>query len=151
MSGFVCDGVRLPERAFVQRRAEYMLDVIGAGATATCTSNWNQIWKDSPEAGKLEREIERIHQEGQSRPATSTGTHPEFASSWMKQLGLLTQRGFVCYWRNPMYIYPKLIVPIISGLLVGFTFFGATNSLQGCQNKLFVRVYVMTSWTQGIG
>lgn len=122
-----------------------MLDIIGAGATATCSTDWNQIWNKSPEAAELDREIERIHEEGRPRPVVSTGTSSEFASSWMKQLALLTHRGFVCYWRNPMYIYSKLIVSIISGTVIGFTFFGSTNSLQGCQDKLFVRACRMTS------
>ena len=120
-------------------RAEYMLDVIGAGATATCTTDWHQVWEDSPEAAELDLEIERIHEEGRSRPVVSTGHHSEFASSWIKQLALLTHRGFVCNWRNPVYIYSKLTVCIPAGLVIGFTFFGATNSLQGCQDKLFVR------------
>ena len=130
---------RQPNLLCALLRAEYMLDVIGTGATATCTTDWHQIWKDSPEAAKLDLEIERIHEEGRSRPDVSTGTHSEFASSWMKQLALLTHRGFACNWRNPVYIYSKLSVCAPAGLIVGFTFFGATNSLQGCQDKLFVR------------
>ncbi|KAI9569372.1 hypothetical protein HD554DRAFT_2093381 [Boletus coccyginus] len=117
--------------------AEYMLDVIGAGATATCATDWHQVWKDSPEAAKLDLEIDRIHREGRSRSVVSTRAHPEFASSWMKQLALLTHRGFVCNWRNPIYIYSKLVTCVTTGLVTSFTFFGATNSLQGCQDKLF--------------
>ncbi|KAF8557467.1 pleiotropic drug resistance ABC transporter [Imleria badia] len=117
--------------------AEYMLDVIGAGATATCTTDWHQVWKDSPEAAMLDLEIERIHQEGLSRPVVSTETHSEFASSWIQQVALLSQRGFVCNWRNPVYIYAKMTVCIVAGLIIGFTFFRTTNSLQGCQNKFF--------------
>ena len=119
-----------------------MLDAIGAGATATCTTDWNKVWKDSPEAAKLDLEIERIHQEGlSSRPIVCTKTHSEFASSWIQQLALLTHRGFVCNWRNPLYIYSKMAVCIVAGLIIGFTFFGTMNSLQGCQNKFFVRAF----------
>ena len=120
-----------------------MLDVIGAGATATCTTDWHQIWKDSPEAAKLDLEIERIHHDGLSRPVASTEAHSEFASSWIQQLVLLTHRGFVCNWRNPTYIYSKLAVCFVSGLIVGFTFFRTMNSLQGCQDKFFVRGFHM--------
>lgn len=116
-----------------------MLDVIGAGATATCTTDWHQVWKDSPEATQVNLEIERIHQEGQSRPVVSTGTHSEFASSWMKQLVLLTHRGFMCNWRGTAYTCSVLFGYTATGLITGFTFFGATNSLQGCQDKLYVR------------
>ena len=132
-------------------RAEYMLDVIGAGATATCTTDWHQVWKHSPEAAELDLELERIHAEGRSRPVVSTGHHSEFASSWIKQLALLTHRGFVCNWRNPVYIYSKLTVCVPAGLVIGFTFFRATNSLQGCQDKLFVRGLRVLLHTRGIG
>lgn len=118
-----------------------MLDVIGAGATATCTTDWNQVWRESPEAVELEQVIQRINREGCSRPVPCIESHPVFASSWMKQLGLLTRRGLVCYWRNPTYIYAKLLFCIVGGLSTGLTFLGATDSLLGCQAKLFVRVF----------
>jgi ATP-binding cassette subfamily G (WHITE) protein 2 (SNQ2) len=133
-------------------RAEYMLDVIGAGATAMCTTDWHQVWTDSPEAVALDLEIERIHEEGRSRPVVSTGTDSEFASSWMKQFALLIHRGFVCNWRNPVYIYAKPAISIPGGLIIGFTFFRVTNSLQGCQDKLFVRALrVLPLRARGIG
>ncbi|KAF8557465.1 pleiotropic drug resistance ABC transporter [Imleria badia] len=116
--------------------AEYMLDVIGVGATATCTTDWHQVWNDSPEAVKLELEIDRIHQEGRYRPVVSTEMHSKFASSWIQQLALLIHRGFVCNWRNAAYIYSKLVVCVVAGLVIGFTFFGATNFLWGCPNSL---------------
>ena len=119
--------------------ADYMLDVIGAGAMATCTTDWHQIWKAFPEAARLDLGIDGIHKDGQSRHVASTGTHSEFAGSWVKQLALLTQRGYVCTWRNPMYIYAKLFVFVAAGLSIGFPFFRTTNSLQGSQDKLFLR------------
>lgn len=127
-------------------RAEYVLDVIGAGATATCTTDWNKVWKVSPEAAMLDLEIERICQKGRSsRPVVSTKTHPEFASSWLQQLAALIQRGFVCIWRNPAFVYSNLVLCVAAGLVIGFTFFGTTNSLQGCQDKLFVRALAYRS------
>ena len=151
MSVAILDGVSLVEHAVSILRAEYMLDVIGAGATATCTTDWHQVWKDSPEAANLDLEIESIREEGRSRPVVSTGMHSEFVSSWMKQVALLTHRGFVCIWRNPAYIYSKLAVCVAAGLIIGFTFFGATNSLQGCQDKLFVRAWRASFRARGIG
>ena len=128
-----------------------MLDVVGAGATATCTTDWHQVWKDSTEAAKLDLEIDRIYREGRSRSVVSTGTHAEFASSWVKQLALLTHRGFVCNWRNLVYIYAKLVISVFAGLIIGFTFHGATNSLQGYQDKLFVRALCVSFPAGAIG
>ena len=151
MSDVIVDGVLVAEYSVRILRAEYMLDVIGAGATATCTTDWHQIWKDSPEAANLDLAIERIHEEGRSRPVVSTGAHSEFATSWMQQLALLIHRGFVCNWRNPAYIYSKMAICVPAGLIVGFTFFGVTNSLQGCQDKLFVRPLRVPLRARGIG
>ncbi|KAH7882924.1 ABC-2 type transporter-domain-containing protein [Phlebopus sp. FC_14] len=119
--------------------AEYMLDVIGAGATASSSVDWHQVWKASAEASELQLEIERFHIQGRERPAleSSSGKHSEFATSWMTQVVALTRRGFESYWRNPTYLLAKLVLNIAGGLLIGFTFFRTKDTSQGTQNKLF--------------
>ncbi|KAG2073832.1 hypothetical protein BDR04DRAFT_1178890 [Suillus decipiens] len=117
--------------------AEYMLDVIGAGATASSSVDWHDIWKRSPEAVELQAQIERIHAEGRARPSVETERRSEFATSWIHQVVVLTQRNFLAYWRNPTYLMAKIILNIVGGLLIGFTFFKSKDTLQGMQNKLF--------------
>jgi hypothetical protein len=56
-------------------RAEYVLDVIGAGATATSEQDWYNIWKAPPESVAVQEEVNKIHTEGRSRP----GRYPELA------------------------------------------------------------------------
>lgn len=55
--------------ADIENPAEYMLEVIGAGATANSDIEWSSTWQNSKEAEQLQRDIERIHTEGKSRPA----------------------------------------------------------------------------------
>lgn len=119
-------------------RAEYMLDVIGAGATASTSVDWHSIWKNSPEAATLQGEIENIHNESRARPVVQAARPTEFATSWYHQLVALTQRNFQAYWRNPTYLIAKFALCIAGGLLIGFTFYKTSDSLQGTQNKLFV-------------
>lgn len=75
--------------------AEYILQVIGAGASATTDRDWNQVWKESPEATKLQHEIESIHEDGRKRPAVETTLHTEFATGWLHQLVTLLHRDIL--------------------------------------------------------
>ncbi|KAG9127487.1 hypothetical protein FRC07_013165 [Ceratobasidium sp. 392] len=117
--------------------AEYMLDVIGAGATAKSDTDWHAAWKKAPESTSLEDELKSLHQRGLEQAVGETGDHPEFATGKMNQLASLLRRSFRHYVRSPTYIMSKLALNILAGLFMGFTFFQADNSIQGSQNKLF--------------
>lgn len=121
------------------RSAEYMLEAIGAGATATSSQDWPLVWTKSPEADQVNQDIEQIHITGRQKPAVQATFISEFATSWLYQTWELTKRNYVAYWRDPMYLIAKLALNIFGGLFIGFTFFKASNSQQGTQNKLFVR------------
>ncbi|KAF8069197.1 pleiotropic drug resistance ABC transporter [Lyophyllum atratum] len=123
--------------------AEFMLDVIGAGATATSEQDWHAIWKKSPEAAKTQQELEAIHREGRSRPPVRATIRSEFATPWYHQLKELLFRDSRAHWRNPTYLMAKVVLNIFGGLFIGFTFFKAKNSQQGVQNQLFA-VYMAT-------
>lgn len=116
-----------------------MLEVIGAGATATSRQDWPLAWIQSPEAHRVNQEIERIHIAGRQKPTVQAAFISEFATSWLYQTWELTKRNHIAYWRDPMYLIAKLALNIFGGLFIGFTFFKASNSQQGTQNKLFVR------------
>lgn len=122
-------------------RAEYILTSIGAGATATSTIDWHEVWLNSPEADELEKEIEEIHIEGRSRPPVETAQKHEFATPWFYQMSLLFRRECEAHWRDPTYLMAKIALNIVAGLFIGFTFFKAKDSIQGTQNHLFVRVH----------
>lgn len=114
-----------------------MLDVIGAGAAATTTINWHDVWKKSPEATAIVNEIHRIHQEGRSRPAVGTKLHTEYSTSWAHQTLIVAQRSAAAIWRDPTYVTAKLVLNIAAGLFIGFTFWKSPSTMQGIQNKLF--------------
>ncbi|KAJ8508468.1 hypothetical protein ONZ45_g9277 [Pleurotus djamor] len=117
--------------------AEFILDVIGAGATATADKDWHQIWEKSPEAQNLQVAIEEIHAEGKRKGAVEATFRGKFSASWSYQFALLFKRDFLSHWRNPTYLMAKLILNICAGLFIGFTFFKAPDTQQGIQNKLF--------------
>lgn len=115
-----------------------MLDVIGAGATATTDRDWHDIWKNTPEAKSVEDSIQQIYADGKNKPPVEVTLRSEYATGWMNQFVQLLRRDMMFRWRNPTYLIAKLTLNICGGLFIGFTFFKAKNSQQGTQNKLFV-------------
>ena len=95
--------------------AEFMLDVIGAGATAKSEQNWYDIWQQSKEAAELQREIDEIRADGLNRPPVETTRHSEFAASWGNQAVELMRRSAQRHWRDPTYLLAKLVLNIVGG------------------------------------
>ena len=120
-----------------QLRAEYILDVTGAGATAQSDTDWYEVWRRSKEADIVQDEIEKIHADGRSHPAVEATYKSEFATTWPYQVAVLFGRDCQAHWRDATYIMAKIALNISSGLLIGFTFFKAKDSIQGSQNKIF--------------
>jgi len=118
--------------------AEYILDVIGAGATATTDTDWHGTWKDSPQAKAVHEELDVLLEEGRKRHAINTEQHSEFSTLWIFQVRTLWERDIVRHWRDPTYLLSKLALNIVAALFIGFTFFQAKDSIQGTQNKIFV-------------
>ncbi|KIJ51214.1 hypothetical protein M422DRAFT_158653 [Sphaerobolus stellatus SS14] len=118
--------------------AEYMLDVIGAGATAHSTVDWRKVWQQSPQKQQMEVELQAILAKGKEGPViTNDGPIHEHAASIGLQFKELTKRAAVNYIRSPSYLLSRAVVNIASGLLIGFTFFKAKNTIQGAQNHMF--------------
>ncbi|KAK7025542.1 ATP-binding cassette transporter snq2 [Paramarasmius palmivorus] len=117
--------------------AEFMLDVIGAGATATSEQDWHEIWKNSSEKTQLDIEVDRIHSEGRTRPPVQASFEHEFATPWYFQTWELLKRNCQSHYRDPIYLVAKFVLCIFAGIFIGFSFFKAKDSQQGTQNKLF--------------
>jgi ATP-binding cassette subfamily G (WHITE) protein 2 (SNQ2) len=117
--------------------AEYILDVIGAGATASTSDDWHSLWKNSPNAKEADEELDTLLQDGRKRHAVDTAQHSEFSTSWLYQVMTLWEREAIRHWRDPTYLLAKLALNVVAALFVGFTFFKAKDSIQGTQNKIF--------------
>ena len=134
---FISSAFRFSTQPHSRDRAEFMLDVIGAGAASTTTVDWHHVWEKSPEATSIAREIQRVHQEGRNRPAVETSLHTEYSTSWIHQTLVVSQRSAAAIWRDPTYVTAKLMMNIAAGLFIGFTFWKSPSTMQGTQNKLF--------------
>jgi ABC-type multidrug transport system permease subunit len=69
--------------------------------------------------------------ERQRRPKIHEG------ASISTQYILIQQRSFQLYWRSPVYLRGKIVLNLVAGLFLGFTFYKEPNSAQGLQNKMF--------------
>jgi ATP-binding cassette subfamily G (WHITE) protein 2 (PDR) len=128
--------------------AEYMLTMVGAGATGKSTKDWHEVWKSSQEAKDVQTELERIKQEmGSQHSGDNDRQHTEFAMPFTNQLYEVTVRVFEQYWRTPGYIYSKILLGVASALFIGFSFFHANSSQQGIQDIIFSIFMITTIFT----
>jgi ATP-binding cassette subfamily G (WHITE) protein 2 (SNQ2) len=118
--------------------AEYILDVIGAGATATTDTDWHGTWKSSPQAEAVDEELDALLSDGRRRHAIDTEQHSEFSTPWIFQVKILWERDIARHWRDPTYLMSKFALNVVAALFIGFTFFQTKDSIQGTQNKIFV-------------
>ncbi|GAA6016702.1 hypothetical protein JCM11491_000212 [Sporobolomyces phaffii] len=120
--------------------AEYILDAIGAGASAKVDKDWYQMWNESDEAKKIQQDIDRFHDEKSNEESAadkSPDSGRDFASSRWTQLNVVTRRVFSHYNRDPTYIVSKFMLNIFAGLFIGFSFWDSPDDVSGLQNRLF--------------
>jgi ABC-type multidrug transport system ATPase subunit len=99
--------------------AEFMLEIVGAGASGKSTKDWHQVWMDSKEAREVQKELDRIHEDKKNEEiagADRPDAHSEFAMPFTTQLLYVTQRVFQQYWRTPTYVWGKMLLGILSAL-----------------------------------
>ncbi|CAL5870648.1 uncharacterized protein PFLUO_LOCUS4888 [Penicillium psychrofluorescens] len=125
--------------------AEYMLEIIGAGASGKADKDWSLVWNNSSQAKDVQTEIGRIHEERSSIANTEEpAQQDEYAMPFRSQLWHVTHRVFQQYWREPSYVWAKILLGALSSLFIGFTFFRPNSSLQGIQDILFSAFMLMS-------
>lgn len=124
--------------------AEYILDVIGAGATAESRHDWHSLFLESEQRLQLEHDLEQHVHGSHTRPPTWAGledgqAQPEFAAKLSVQFKMVLQRTWLYYWRNPTYLVAKMGLCIVAGFFVGASFHnqGSEVSIVSLSNKLF--------------
>lgn len=122
----------------IPRRAEYILDIIGAGAGATSETDWHAIWQQSLDARRVEQELDDLLAEGRKQPPVTADHLSEYSASWTSQVSVLLKREVQRHWRDPVYVLSKCFLNVAGGLFVGLTFLKTKHYIQGTQNLLFV-------------
>ncbi|GAA5967234.1 hypothetical protein JCM3765_001744 [Sporobolomyces pararoseus] len=120
--------------------AEYILDAIGAGASAKVDKDWYQMWNESDEAKRIQEDIDRYHAEKANEDSAadkSPDSGRNYASSIGTQLTVVTKRVFSNYSRDATYVVSKFMLNIFAGLFIGFSFWKSPADVSGLQNRLF--------------
>ena len=80
--------------------AEYMLEIVGAGASGKSAQDWPEVWKASVQSHDVQSELEQLHREKANEHVTVENTgesHREFATPFLAQLQSVTVRVFQQY------------------------------------------------------
>lgn len=128
--------------------AEYILDVVGAGASAHVDRNWNETWLQSKQHRETITQIQTLTEHGAAQtPAQQIAASGEtaFAVPWLSQYRAVQTRLYRSYWRNPTYVNGKVFLNVAAGLFVGFTFYKEGDSVQGLQNKVIGFILLVRS------
>ncbi|EGW30589.1 ATP dependent transporter multidrug resistance [Spathaspora passalidarum NRRL Y-27907] len=121
--------------------AEYILEAIGAGATAVTEYDWFKIWTQSPEKREADAKRDQlILAKAESSNHTSSDSKDlqrKYATGYFYQFRYVWHRNAMTFFRDPEYIAAKTFLMTISGLFIGFTFFGLKHTRAGAQNGMF--------------
>ena len=138
---FERNGARHCEKS--ENPAEYILEAIGAGATANINQNWHDIWSNSQEFADTTKEIEILMNQaneklGDDDQSSNKELQKTYALPYLDQLFYVTRRTGTQFYRDPQYIGSKFALMILGGLFVGFTFWSLSDTVIGMQNGMFV-------------
>lgn len=120
--------------------AEYILEAIGAGATANVDEDWHEVWRNSPEHAANEKKVTQMITDLSAKSDDGSSKNQKlskYATAYLYQFKYVYLRQAVTFWRDLDYLMSKLMLLTVGGLYVGFTFFNVGDSYTGLQNALF--------------
>ncbi|EFA80736.1 ABC transporter G family protein [Heterostelium album PN500] len=122
--------------------AEYILDVIGAGVHGKTDTDWSSVWKSSPEFSNAKEELALLKTPVELSKyidvnANANGVPREFATNFLTQLIEVYKRFNLIWWRDPQYTVGSFVQSIVSGLIVGFTFYNLKDSSTDMNQRMF--------------
>ncbi|AMD22130.1 HGL210Cp [Eremothecium sinecaudum] len=118
--------------------AEYILEAIGAGATASVKEDWGDIWRNSPEFVARTEELDKLCLSSRpSSPVIDNSLTSKFSTSYLYQFRYTLMRTGTIFYRDLNYLMAKQMLFIVGGLFVGFSFFDIASSFKGLQNMMF--------------
>lgn len=120
--------------------AEHIIDVVqgrqGSG------QDWAQIWRESPECKRTLEELDHLNESIRSHAqGRGIDSHADpsrsFATPLLHQMKQVTIRQSVALWRNPDYVWNKILLHVVQALFSGFAFWKVGNGTFDLQLRLF--------------
>ncbi|PRT52634.1 ABC transporter CDR4 [Wickerhamiella sorbophila] len=127
--------------------AEWMLHVIGAAPGSHANQDYADVWLWSEERQAMRDEINELIRRFDAKHENRNPdkeAHREFAAPLWYQFWRMLHRQWQMEWRQPMYLWSKFWLSVITCLFNGFAFFKADNTIQGMQNLMF-SVFMFTT------
>ncbi|OWB61708.1 hypothetical protein B5S29_g2610 [[Candida] boidinii] len=125
--------------------AEYVLEAIGAGATANSDEDWNQKWVNSEQCAKVTKEVDDLIARTRELPATDNSEFSgTYATPHWYQAKYVILRTATQFYRDVDYILSKFMLLVVAGLLTGFSFWNVKHTVVGMQNLLFANFLAVT-------
>lgn len=84
------------------------------------TTNWHEVWRNSPEYQGVKKELSRLNALPVTQSADidpmggESSQHQEFVTSFSTQFWQVLIRTWKHFWRSPAYIWSKAILIVIS-------------------------------------
>ncbi|EIM21935.1 P-loop containing nucleoside triphosphate hydrolase protein [Wallemia mellicola CBS 633.66] len=119
--------------------AEYAIEMIAYGRDANGEFlDFVNAYRNSPEAAKLEAEVNKIIKEKSETPKEHTNAMTRsYSQPFFVQLKLLVQRMSRNYWRDSSYTYGQFFVTFGTAMLNGFVFFKNGTSIVNMTERNF--------------
>ncbi|CAL5875268.1 uncharacterized protein PFLUO_LOCUS9572 [Penicillium psychrofluorescens] len=115
--------------------AEHMIDVVSGHLSQG--RDWNNVWLESPEHGRVVKELDEIIETAGSNPPGTHDDGREFSTSLWEQSKLVTERMSIALFRNTDYVNNKFALHVGSALFNGFSFWMIGDSVSSMQLRLF--------------
>ncbi|AGO10578.1 AaceriABR125Cp [[Ashbya] aceris (nom. inval.)] len=127
--------------------AEYILEAIGAGATASTTEDWAALWRNSPECARENENVNKLVNDLSAKYMSTTPVPvSKYATSYVYQFRHVIARTCLIFYRDLDYLLSKQFLYLSAGLFIGFTFYDVGTSYTGLRNAMFaVFMSIVTS------
>ncbi|KKK25725.1 ABC drug exporter AtrF [Aspergillus rambellii] len=114
--------------------AEHIVEVIQGSADQK--TDWVDVWNKSEQRERVVAELEELNRINQAN-AGEKEDQSSFATSRWYQFRIVLQRIMIQLWREPDYMWNKIILHIFAALFSGFTFWKMGDGTFDLQLRLF--------------